>query len=136
MMVCVDGDALSVMVIAAVKDPAMAGLNLAVIVQLLPVARVVEQSLDSLKLVISLPERTIFEMTNALLPVLRRVAVSGELDVVAATVPKAKAEVDVLADAYEVLAILIPLPQPTRTTGRIAAKQIYASRSSMWNVRI
>jgi hypothetical protein len=47
MMVCTDGAALSVIVMTAVKEPAITGVKSAVIMQLLPAARLVGQLLDS-----------------------------------------------------------------------------------------
>jgi hypothetical protein len=73
MMVCADGDAVVVIVIAAVKEPAITGVKSAVIVQLLPAARLVRQLVDSLKLVASIPERVIAEILSAVLPVLESV---------------------------------------------------------------
>jgi hypothetical protein len=47
MMVCTDGAALSVIVMTEVKEPAITGVKSAVIMQLLPAARLVGQLLDS-----------------------------------------------------------------------------------------
>jgi len=69
-MVCADGDALSVIVMAAVKEPAITGVKSSVIVQLFPAARLVGQLLDSLKLLASIPDRVIVEIFRAVLPVL------------------------------------------------------------------
>jgi len=74
-MVCADGDALSVIVMAAVKEPVMTGVKLAIIVQLLPAARLVGQLLDSLKLLASIPDRVIVEIFSAVIPVLESVTV-------------------------------------------------------------
>jgi len=49
-MISSDWDALSLIVMYAVKEPAIAGLKLTVIVQLLPGASSIEQLLNSLKL--------------------------------------------------------------------------------------
>ena len=70
MMCCADGDALSVIVMAAVKEPAITGVKSSVIVQLFPAARLVGQLLDSLKLLASIPDRVIVEIFRAVLPVL------------------------------------------------------------------
>jgi hypothetical protein len=51
------------------------GLKSAVIVQLLPAAKLVEQLLDSLKLLALMPDRAILEIFNALLLVLESVTV-------------------------------------------------------------
>lgn len=51
------------------------GLKSAVIVQLLPAAKLVAQLLDSLKLLGLMPERATLEMFNVLLLVLERVTV-------------------------------------------------------------
>jgi hypothetical protein len=74
-MVCADGDALSVIVTAAVKEPAITGVKWAVSVQLFPAARFVGQLLDSLKLLASIPDRVIVEIFSAVLPVLESVTV-------------------------------------------------------------
>jgi len=58
-MACVDGSALSLIVIAAVKEPAITGVKVAVIMQLFPAVRLVGQLLDSLKLLASIPDRVI-----------------------------------------------------------------------------
>ena len=50
MMVCADCDVLFVIVMAAVKLPAVKGVNSAVIVQSFLAARLIGQLLDSLKL--------------------------------------------------------------------------------------
>jgi hypothetical protein len=75
MMVCADGDALSVIVMAAVKRPAVTGLKLAVIVQLFPAARLIGQLLDSLKLLASIPDRVIVEIFSGVSPVSESVTV-------------------------------------------------------------
>jgi hypothetical protein len=75
MMVCADGDALSVIVMAAVKEPAITGVKSALIVQLFPAARLVGQLLDSLKRLASIPDRAMVEIFSARLPVLESVTV-------------------------------------------------------------
>jgi hypothetical protein len=72
-MSCADGDALSVTVIAAVKEPATTGVKSAVIVQMFPAARLVGQLLDSLKLVASIPDRLMAEIISAAFPELESV---------------------------------------------------------------
>jgi hypothetical protein len=72
-VLCADGDALSVMVMAAVKEPVITGVKLAVILQLPPAARLVGQLLDSVKLAASIPDRAIAEIFSAALPVLESV---------------------------------------------------------------
>jgi hypothetical protein len=72
-MICADEDALSLIVMAAVKEPAIKGVKSAVIAQLLPATRLVGQLLDSLKLVASIPDRVIAEILSAALPVLESV---------------------------------------------------------------
>ena len=74
-MVCADGEALSVIVMVAVKEPAITGVKLTVTVQLLPAARLAGQLFDSLKLFASVPDRIIPEMFSAASPVLEIVAV-------------------------------------------------------------
>jgi hypothetical protein len=74
-MVCADGDALSVIVMAAVKEPDVTGVKSPVIVQLLPAARLVGQLLDSLKLLAPIPDRATVEISSAVLPVLESVTV-------------------------------------------------------------
>lgn len=73
-MVRADGDALSVIVMAAMKEPAITGVKSAVMVQLFPAARLVGQLLDSLKLLALIPDRVIVEI-SAVLAVLESVAV-------------------------------------------------------------
>jgi hypothetical protein len=74
-MVCADGDALSVIVMAAVKEPDVTGVKSPIIVQLLPAARLAGQLLDSLKLFAPIPDRVIVEILRAELPVLESVTV-------------------------------------------------------------
>lgn len=74
-MVRADGDALSVIVMAAMKEPAITGVKSAVMVQLFPAARLVGQLLDSLKLLASIPDRVIVEIFSAVLAVLESVTV-------------------------------------------------------------
>jgi hypothetical protein len=74
-MACADGDALSVIVMTAVKEPAITGVKSAVIGQLFPAARLVGQLLDSLKLLAPIPDRVIVEIFSAVLPVLESVTV-------------------------------------------------------------
>lgn len=72
---CADGDALSVIVMAAVKEPGITGVKSAVIVQPFPAGRLVGQLLDSLKLLASIPDRLIVEIFSAVLPVLESVTI-------------------------------------------------------------
>jgi hypothetical protein len=72
-IVCTDGDALSVIVMAAVKEPPVSGVKPAVITQLFSAARLVGQLLDSLKLVASIPDRLMAEILRAAVPVLESV---------------------------------------------------------------
>lgn len=62
-------------VMAAMKEPAITGVKSAVMVQLFPAARLVGQLLDSLKLLASIPDRVIVEIFSAVVAVLESVAV-------------------------------------------------------------
>ncbi len=61
--------------IIALNEPAVAGVKLALIVQLSPPERCDGQLLDCLKLLASIPDRPILDIVNELVPELESVTV-------------------------------------------------------------
>jgi hypothetical protein len=88
------------------------GLKVVVIVQLLPVAKLAPQLLDSLKLFAPVPPTTMLEISNLTLPVLENDTYLGELDDPAITEPNTTEAVDVSAAAGEVIGMSVVEPHP------------------------